>query len=62
MEVHRVGTELFHAGGQMDRHNESMHLKTVTHAVDTRVVIYRIVTHASSEVRQKGDVVLLYFS
>jgi len=53
---------LFHAGGQADRHDGAMHLKTVTHAVDTRVVIYRIVTYISSEVRQKGDVVLLYFS
>jgi hypothetical protein len=45
MQVHRVGAELFHAGGQTDRHEESMHLKTVTHAADTRVVIYRIVTY-----------------
>lgn len=35
MEVHRVGSEFFHAGGQTDRHDEAMHLKTVTHAVDT---------------------------
>jgi hypothetical protein len=62
MKVHPVGTELFNAGGQTERRDETMHLKSVTHAGDTRVVIYRIVTYTSSEVRQKGDVVLVYFS
>jgi hypothetical protein len=54
-----VGAELFHAGGQTDRHDEAMHLTTVTNAVDTRVIIYRIVKNSWSEVRQKGDMVLV---
>jgi hypothetical protein len=62
MEVHGLGAELFCAGGQTDRHDETMHLTTVTRAADTSVIIYRIVTYTSSEVRQKGDVVILYFS
>jgi len=62
MEVHRVGVELFHAGGQTDRHDEAMQIKTVTHALDTPVIIYRTVTYTSSEVRQKEDVVLVYLS
>jgi len=57
-----VGVDLFHTDRQKDRRDEAMHLKIVTHAVDTCVVIYRIVTYTSSEVRQKGDVVLIYFS
>ena len=57
-----MGVDLFHTDRQKDRRDEAMHLKIVTHAVDTCVVIYRIVTYTSSEVRQKGDVVLIYFS
>jgi hypothetical protein len=50
--VHRVGAELFHADRQMDRHDEAMHLKVVTHVVDTRVIIYRTVTYTLSEICQ----------
>ena len=35
-------TKLSHAGEEKGRHDEAMHIKSVTHAADTRVIIYRL--------------------